>query len=149
MTQGRGSLVLLGSQHCAATLALREFLARNSQPHTYIDLGLEGNVRATLDGFGVGPADVPIVICRGELVLKRPTIEELAECLGLNRVSQDTVRDVVIIGGGPAGLAAAVSAASEGLDALVVESSAPGARPERARASRTTWAFPRGSRGRT
>src|SRR5207244_2954890 len=120
MTQGHGSLVLLGSHHCAATLALREFLARNSQPHAYIDLDLEANVQATLDSFGVGPEDIPVIICQGNRLLRRPTIEELGECLGLNRLKQDTVRDLVIIGAGPAGLAAAVYAASEGLDALVV-----------------------------
>src|SRR5262245_25095871 len=75
MTQGYGSLVLLGSQHCAATHALREFLARNSQPHVYIDLDAQPDVQATLDGFGVGPGDVPVVICRGGHVLRKPTIE--------------------------------------------------------------------------
>ena len=120
MAQGYGSLVLLGSMNCKATLELREFLARNSQPHAFIDLDVQPDVQQTLDSFKVGPEDVPVIICRGERILKRPTIQELGECLGLTQLRQDTVRDLVVIGAGPAGLAAAVYAASEGLDALIV-----------------------------
>src|SRR5262245_57728863 len=64
MAQSQGSAVLLGSRHCGVTLATQEFLTRNSIPYAYIDLDHETNVQATLDGFGVGPEDVPVVICR-------------------------------------------------------------------------------------
>ena len=84
------------------------------------------SVQKTLEGFGVGVDDVPVLICSGRQVLKKPTIEEVAECLGLSRLSRDVVRDLVVIGAGPAGLAAAVYGASEGLDVLVLESTAPG-----------------------
>jgi thioredoxin reductase (NADPH) len=147
MTQGQGAVVLLGSQHCASTLGLREFLARNNQPHAYIDLDSEENVQVTLDGFGVGLDDIPVVICRGELVLRRPTIDELGECLGLNRVNQDVVHDLVVIGAGPAGLAAAVYAASEGLDVLVIESSAPGGQAGSSSRIENYLGFPTGITG--
>jgi thioredoxin reductase (NADPH) len=126
MTRSAGSIVLIGSRHSAGTLMLQEFLTRNSQPYAYLDVDREAAVQKTLDSFGVGVDDVPVLICSGKRVLKRPTIEEVAECLGLNRLSRDVVRDLVVIGAGPAGLAAAVYGASEGLDVLILESTAPG-----------------------
>ena len=147
MAQGQGSIVLLGSQHCATTLGLREFLARNNQPHAYIDLDTDDDVQATLDGFGVGLGDIPVVICLGERILRRPTIEELGECLGLNRLNQDLVHDLVVVGAGPAGLAAAVYAASEGLDVLVVESSAPGGQAGSSSRIENYLGFPTGVTG--
>ncbi len=126
ISQGKGSVVLIGSRHSAGTLELQEFLTRNNQPYDYLDADQDPEVQKTLDSFGVSPADVPVFICRGERVLKKPTVEEAAECLGLNRVNEETVRDLVVIGAGPAGLAAAVYGASEGLDVLVVEANAPG-----------------------
>jgi thioredoxin reductase (NADPH) len=126
MTRSAGDVVLIGSRHSAGTLALQEFLTRNSQPYAYLDVDRDAGVQGTLESFGVGVDDVPVFICRGERVLKKPTLEEAAECLGLNRLSTDVVRDLVVIGAGPAGLAAAVYGASEGLDVLVLESTAPG-----------------------
>jgi len=126
MALGAGNVVLIGSRHSAGTLALQEFLTRNSQPYAYLDVDHDPAVQGMFDAFAVGVDDVPVFICRGERVLKKPTIEEAAECLGLNRVNQEAVRDLVVIGAGPAGLAAAVYAASEGLDVLVLEASAPG-----------------------
>ncbi|HEY6148326.1 MAG TPA: cyclic nucleotide-binding domain-containing protein, partial [Thermoanaerobaculia bacterium] len=114
MTRSAGDVVLIGSRHSAGTLALQEFLTRNSQPYAYLDVDRDPEVQKTLDSFGLGVDDVPVFICRGKSVLKKPTIEEVAECLGLNRLSRDVVRDLVVIGAGPAGLAAAVYAASEG-----------------------------------
>src|SRR5262249_22992572 len=90
---------------------------------------------------------VPVVICRGTRVLKRPTIEELGECLGLSELNQDVVRDLVVIGAGPAGLAAAVYGASEGLDVLVIEASAPGGRAGASSRIENYLGFPRGISG--
>lgn len=147
ISQGQGSVVLLGSHHCAGTLAVQEFLSRNSLPYTYIDLDRDSNVQTTLDGFGVGLDDIPVVICRGELLLKKPTIEEVGECLGLNHLDQDVVREVVVIGAGPAGLAAAVYAASEGLDVQVLESSAPGGQAGSSSRIENYLGFPMGISG--
>ncbi|HEV8119841.1 MAG TPA: FAD-dependent oxidoreductase [Candidatus Polarisedimenticolia bacterium] len=120
------NVVLIGSTWCAATLALREFLTRNNQPYKYLDAEADARVQATLDSFGVTAGDVPIVICRGTQVLRKATIERVADCLGLSDLDESVVRDLVVIGAGPAGLSAAVYAASEGLDVLVLEKYAPG-----------------------
>src|SRR5262244_1988156 len=122
-----GDVVLVGSIHCAGTLRVKEFLTRNGHPYSFIDLDRDDRVQDLLDHFQVSAADVPILICRGKVVLRDPTNEEIAACLGFNDAIDKThVRDAVIIGAGPSGLAAAVYAASEGLDVLVLESNAPG-----------------------
>src|SRR5262249_42799937 len=75
-----------------------------------------------LDHLNVSVAETPVVICRGETVLRNPTNREIAKCLGFNEaVDRTRVRDLVIVGAGPAGLASAVYGASEGLDVLVIE----------------------------
>jgi len=127
IAQGIGDVVLIGSTHSAATLRIKEFLTRNGHPFTNIDLDRENDVQALLDRFAIAPSDVPVLICGTTAVLRNPTNHEVARCLGFNDSIESTrVRDVVIVGAGPAGLAAAVYGASEGLDVLVVESNAPG-----------------------
>src|SRR6266498_5276512 len=127
IAHGLGDVVLVGSNHCAGTLRVKEFLTRNGHPYSYIDLDRDTDVQDLLDRFQVTAADVPVLICRGEVVLRNPTNQEIAECLGFNEVIDQTqIHDVVIVGAGPAGLAAAVYAASEGLDVLVLETNAPG-----------------------
>ena len=119
--------LLIGCAGSAATLRIRAFLTRNGHPFEYFDLDREADVRDLLARFLVNPAAIPVLICRGEKVLRNPTNQAIADCLGFNvRIDRDCLRDVVIIGAGPAGLAAAVYAASEGLDALVIEANAPG-----------------------
>ena len=148
MKQSRGSIVLIGSRHSAGTLDLQEFLTRNSQPFAYIDVDRDADVQKTLDSFGVGVDDVPVLICAGKAVLKKPTIEAAAECLGLSRLSREIVRDVAVIGAGPAGLAAAVYGASEGLDVLVLESTAPGGQAGSSSRIENYLGFPTGISGR-
>ena len=124
---GLGDATLIGSAHSASTLRLQAFLTRNGHPYTYVDVDRDADVQALLERFHVDVGDVPIVICRGEIVLKNPSNEAVAECFGLNAVIDgERVRDLVVVGGGPGGLAAAVYGASEGLDVLVLETSAPG-----------------------
>ena len=109
------------------TLRIKEFLTRNGHPYTYIDLDRDDGVQAFLDHFHVAVTEVPVLICRGDAVLRNPSNQRIAECLGFNdAVDQTHVRDVVIVGAGPSGLAAAVYGASEGLDVLVLESNFPG-----------------------
>jgi thioredoxin reductase (NADPH) len=125
--QGIGDVVLIGSVHTQDTLRIKEFLTRNSHPFRYIDLEHEADVQALLDRFHIATNEVPVLICRGDVVLRNPSSQQIADCLGFNASIDPThVRDVVIVGAGPAGLAAAVYAASEGLDALVIESDSPG-----------------------
>jgi thioredoxin reductase (NADPH) len=147
MARGHGNAVLIGSRHSAGTLAIQEFLTRNNQPYTYLDVDQDAEVQTTLDSFGVEVGDVPVFICRGERVLKKPTTDEVGDCLGLNQVNEEVLRDVVVIGAGPAGLAAAVYAASEGLDVLVVESSAPGGQAGSSSRIENYLGFPTGITG--
>jgi thioredoxin reductase (NADPH) len=147
MAEGKGSVALIGSRHSALTLTLQEFLTRNSVPFAYLDVDTDPGVQATLDGFALRVDDVPVLICRGTRVLKKPTIVEAAACLELDEVHDDHVHDVVVIGAGPAGLAAAVYAASEGLDVLVLESSAPGGQAGSSSRIENYLGFPTGISG--
>jgi len=127
IAQGLGDVVLVGSTHSAATLRIKEFLTRNGHPFAYLDLDRDADVQQLLDRFHVAGVDIPVLICRGDVVLRNPTIQKIADCLGYNdTIDRAHVRDVLIVGAGPAGLAAAVYGASEGLNVLVVESNAPG-----------------------
>src|SRR5258705_1967700 len=127
IAHGLGNVVVLGSNHGAGTLRVKEFMTRNGHPYSYIDLDRDADVQVLLDRFHVSAADVPVLICRGEVVLRNPTNQQIADCLGFNEaIDQTQIRDVVIVGAGPAGLAAAVYAASEGLDVLVLETNSPG-----------------------
>ncbi len=122
-----GNVIILGSRHSANTLRLREFLIRNGQPHAYVDLDSDAAAQELLDRFNVKIDEIPVVICSGNAVQRNPTTQELAQCLGLSgKIDESRILDVAIVGGGPAGLAAAVYAASEGLDTAVVEADLPG-----------------------
>src|SRR5919109_3769367 len=122
-----GDVVLIGSTHSADTLRIKEFLMRNGHPYSYIDLERDPDVQNLLDSFHLAASEIPVVICRGKVVLRNPTKQQIADCLGFNEsIDQTHVRDLVVIGAGPSGLAAAVYGASEGLDVLVLETSSPG-----------------------
>jgi thioredoxin reductase (NADPH) len=148
MSSGAGEVVLLGSHHSAATLRLREFLSRNAYPYVDIDLDADPDVQALLDRFHVGVADVPVVIGHCGRVFRSPTIREIAEYLQMNpALDESKVHDVLVIGAGPAGLAAAVYAASEGLDVLVVEAMAPGGQAGTSSRIENYLGFPTGISG--
>ncbi len=125
--EGYGNIILLGSRYSANTLRLREFLTRNEYPFAYIDLDTDKTSQELLDRFEVTPDEIPVIVCRTTAVLKNPTIPKLADCLGLNiAIDQSEIRDLIIVGAGPSGLAAAVYGASEGLNVLVIEANSPG-----------------------
>ena len=148
ITHGIGDVVIVGSQHCSGTLRVREFLSRNGYPYAYVDLDRDAGVQELLDQFRVTPADVPILICRGEVVLRNPTNAQIADCLGFNEaIDPGLLRDLVIVGAGPAGLAAAVYGASEGLDVLVLESNAPGGQAGSSSRIENYLGFPTGISG--
>src|SRR5215469_12998275 len=124
---GHGNVILMGSRYSPNTLRLREFLTRIGHPYTYVDLGTDKTSQELLEHFSVRHDEIPVAICNNRAVLRNPSIQALAECLGMNSSIDDSqVRDVIIVGAGPSGLAAAVYAASEGLDVLVIETDAPG-----------------------
>jgi thioredoxin reductase (NADPH) len=144
----QGDAVVIGSRHNGPTLRLQEFLTRNGHPYRYVDVDAEPDVQSMLDQFHVQLSDIPVLICRGDKVLKNPTNAEVADCLGFNpAMDAGTVHDVVIVGAGPAGLAAAVYAASEGLDAVVIESTAPGGQAGSSSKIENYLGFPTGISG--
>ncbi len=148
VTNNLGNVIIMGSRYCANTLKLREFLVRNSYPHTYVDLETDKTSEGLLDRFQIMPEDVPVVICDGRTVLKNPSTQALADCLGLNAaVDGSRPKDLIIVGAGPAGLAAAVYAASEGLDSLLVETEAPGGQAGSSSKIENYLGFPMGVSG--
>jgi thioredoxin reductase (NADPH) len=145
---GQGNVVILGSNYSANTLLIREFLSRDGHPFNYFDLDTDPTTQEMLDRFGVTTDDIPVVICNNTQVLRKPSTKELAECLGFNsNISGSQVRDLVIVGAGPAGLAAAVYGASEGLDVLVIEKSAPGGQAGSSSKIENYLGFPTGLTG--
>jgi len=143
-----GDAVLIGSSHSSDTLRLQSFLARNGHPHTYLDVEREPDVQIMLDQFEITLADIPVLICRSDLVLRNPTNAEAAECFGLNAgIDEGGVYDLIVIGAGPSGLAAAVYGASEGLKVLVVESNAPGGQAGSSSRIENYLGFPNGISG--
>ena len=149
VAQGIGDALLIGSGRSAATLRIKEFLTRNGHPFKYLDLDSDADVQDLLDRFHVDRAELPVLICHGTAVLKRPSNLEIADRLGFNvGIDENHLRDVVIVGSGPAGLAAAVYAASEGLDALVIEASSPGGQAGSSSNIENYLGFPTGISGR-
>jgi thioredoxin reductase (NADPH) len=145
---GIGDVVLVGSNHSADTIRIREFLTRNAHPYATIDPDRDEGVQDMLDRFHFSIDDLPVLICRGKSVLRNPTNHAIADCLGFNvSIDQAHLRDVVVIGAGPAGLAAAVYAASEGLDVLVIESNAPGGQAGSSSRIENYLGFPSGISG--
>jgi thioredoxin reductase (NADPH) len=145
---GVGDIVLIGSTHSAGTLRIKEFLMRNGHPYSYIDLDRDSDVQNMLDSFQISVSEIPVLICRGQLVLRDPSNQQIAECLGFNQsIDQTQVHDLIVIGAGPSGLAAAVYGASEGLDVLVLETSSPGGQAGSSSRIENYLGFPTGISG--
>jgi thioredoxin reductase (NADPH) len=148
IAHGLGDVVVVGSNSSGGTLRVKEFLTRNAHPHTYIDLDEDPDVHEVMQRFQVTERDIPVVLYRGEIVLRHPSNEQIASCLGLNDSIEPTrVRDLVIVGAGPAGLAAAVYGASEGLDVLVLEADSPGGQAGSSSKIENYLGFPTGISG--
>lgn len=138
---------IVGSRYSRETRQLREFAARNRLPHRFVDLEEAPSAEQLLRQLGVGPEETPIVVYRGRL-LRRPTTAELAEAFGLRDLSpSEGVHDLIVVGAGPAGLAAAVYGASEGLDTLVLDTVAPGGQAGRTSSIENYLGFPAGISG--
>lgn len=148
IASGVGDVVLVGSTESADTLRIKEFLMRNGQPYNFIDLERDPDVQNLLDSFHVAASEVPIMICRGEIVLRNPSRQQIVDCLGINESIDSTqIWDLVIIGSGPSGLAAAVYGSSEGLDVLALESSSPGGQAGSSSRIENYLGFPNGISG--
>jgi thioredoxin reductase (NADPH) len=145
---GVGDIVLVGSTHSTGTLRIKEFLMRNGHPYSYIDLERDPDVQNLLDSFQISASEIPVLICRGQVVLRNPGNQEIADCLGFNEtIDQTRVCDLVVIGAGPSGLAAAVYGASEGLDVMVLETSSPGGQAGSSSRIENYLGFPTGISG--
>ncbi|MBV9178906.1 MAG: FAD-dependent oxidoreductase [Nitrososphaeraceae archaeon] len=145
---GVGDIVLVGSTYSAGTLRIKEFLMRNGHPYSYIDLERDPDVQNVLDSFQVSASEIPVLICRGQIVLRNPGNQQIADCLGFNEsIDQTHVRDLIVIGAGPSGLAAAVYGASEGLDVLMLETSSPGGQAGSSSRIENYLGFPTGISG--
>jgi len=141
-------VVLIGSMHSAGTLRVREFLERNGHPYVYVDLDRDTDAQEMLDRFQVSEADVPVLVCRGRTALKNPTNQQIANSLGFNdAIDRTHLRDIVVVGAGPAGLAAAVYGASEGLDVLVLEVNVAGGQAGSSSRIENYLGFPTGISG--
>ena len=148
ISRGQGNVIVMGSRHCATTLRIREFLGRNAYPYTFVDLDTDKTSQELLDRFEVKLSEVPVVICNGRTVLRNPSTQELADCLGFNAsIDESQVRDLIIVGAGPSGLAAAVYAASEGLDTLLIETESPGGQAGSSSMIENYLGFPTGISG--
>jgi thioredoxin reductase (NADPH) len=148
IARGAGDLILIGSNHSLDTFRIKEFLTRNYQPYSYIDLERDAGVQELLDRFQVAITDLPVLICRRSVVLRNPSNQEIVNCLGFNEgIDQTHVRDLIVVGAGPAGLAAAVYGASEGLDVLVIESESPGGQAAASSKIENYLGFPTGISG--
>ena len=128
----------------AGHVSVRDFLSRNGVLHTWLDLDADPQVRELLHQFGLAEADTPVVACGRKVILKNPSNRQLAEGLGLRRKLEPKVYDLVVVGAGPAGLAAAVYGASEGLSTVVLETTAPGGQAGRSMRIENYLGFPTG-----
>lgn len=147
MLHGQAGVALIGPGHAADTARIETFLRRNGLPHRRIDTETEVDAGGFMECFRLTPADLPVVVVRGQ-ALRRPSNAQVADALGLTtELDQDHVHDVAVVGGGPAGLASAVYAASEGLDTIVIESIAPGGQAGTSSKIENYLGFPTGISG--
>jgi thioredoxin reductase (NADPH) len=145
--RGAGGPIIVGKSNDRRLVSLQGFLSRNGHPHTVLDERDEDGLRV-IEQFAAGPEDMPLVICPDGSVLRHPSDPELATCLGMiPDLDSEHVYDVAIVGAGPAGLATAVYAASEGLSVIVLDSRAPGGQAGASSRIENYLGFPTGISG--
>src|SRR4051794_14722483 len=146
--RGAGDVVVVGSDRAPGTLRVREFLTRNGHPYTLFDVDHDAGAAELLARFNVSVDDIPLVIARNSIALRSPQDDELARALDFNvSVDPTRLRDLVVIGAGPAGLSAAVYAASEGLEVLVIEGGKAGGQAGSSSRIENYLGFPNGISG--
>ena len=147
LERGEGFFRIVGSRFSQDTFRIREFFVRNGYPVTFLDVEAEGGVAELLEQLDVRADETPVVITRANEVLRNPSIERIARCVGLRVTPDDVVHDLLVVGAGPAGLAAAVYAASEGLNVMVIDTVAPGGQAGRSSKIENYLGFPTGISG--
>ena len=144
----QGGAMLVGPGHSAHTLRLQQFLSRNGYPLRFVDTEHDPEASDILERFSLTAEELPVVVLPGHRLLRNPTLAMLADKLGLTEpFDHATVFDVAVVGAGPAGLAAAVYAASEGLQTIVIESIAPGGQAGTSSKIENYLGFPTGISG--
>src|SRR5260221_141218 len=145
---GAGGPVLVGAASSPDVARLRGFLTRNGIPHQLLDPATDSDAKAFITRYAPEPAQLPLAVCPDGEVLRSPTESELARCIGmLDAGAADDIYDVVIAGAGPAGLAAAVYAGSEGLSVLVIDARAFGGQAGASARIENYFGFPTGISG--
>jgi thioredoxin reductase (NADPH) len=145
--EGSSGSTLLGNPGAALTI-LDGFLARSGYPHVVLDATSDGDGRALVERLGISHTDLPLVVCPNGTILKKPSEQQVAHCLGLSPdLDPNTIYDVAVIGGGPAGLASAVYAASEGLKVIVLEQHTAGGQAGASMRIENYLGFPTGITG--
>ena len=148
LESGGGGPIIVGSAERGDVLRLEGFLARNGHPHQRLDPASDPCAQALIERFRIEPHELPIVLCPTGELLRNPSDDRLARCLGLVKpVDPDRVYDVIIVGAGPAGLAASVYAASEGLTVLVLDCRAFGGQAGASARIENYLGFPTGITG--
>lgn len=146
--QGGSGTILIGDPNDAQLLRLQGFLTRTGYPNLAMDPNVEGEGRSFVDRLALVPTDLPLVVCPNGNILKRPNEQELAACLGIiPKFDQQNVYDVAVVGAGPAGLAAAVYGASEGLSVIVLDERAMGGQAGASSRIENYLGFPTGISG--
>lgn len=141
-------LRVIGSRFQADTFRIRDFLSKNHVLYTYFDLDRDAEVRALLASFDLKESDTPVVGYGHDWLLRNPSNEDLAEKIGIKqKINEDVVFDLAIVGGGPAGLAAAVYGASEGLKTVILEEIATGGQAGTSSKIENYLGFPTGLSG--
>src|SRR5437899_4074670 len=149
LEKGVGGPMIVGSADNGDVLRLAGFLRRNGHPHESLDPEANPEAKALVERFRVGPGQLPVVLCPGGQLLRNPSEVELARCIGLvGPIDPNRVFDVAIVGAGPAGLAAAVYAGSEGLSVLVLDCRAFGGQAGASARIENYLGFPTGIAGR-
>lgn len=144
---GLGGVTVLGSRYSRDTLRVRDFLSKNQVAFTWIDLEKNRRVRKLFERFHVQAGETPVVALRGQGIYKNPSNRQLGELLNITQPVDQQVYDLLVVGGGPAGLAAAVYGASEGLETAVVEANAPGGQASASSKIENYLGFPTGLSG--
>ncbi len=147
LEKGVTGVRIIGSRFSADTLRVREFLARNAVPHTWLDLEQSAETHQLLQTFNVCEAETPVLILQDGSVLKNPTNAVMGDKLGVRHHIESVVYDLVIVGAGPTGLAAAVYGASEGLKTLLLDRVAPGGQAGTTSKIENYMGFPMGLTG--
>ncbi|HEY7898637.1 MAG: FAD-dependent oxidoreductase [Gemmatimonadales bacterium] len=138
---------IIGSGTSRDSYRIREFLGRNQVPVTWIDVDDNPSAKEMLRNFGVDDSALPVVMCEAQPLLRNPSTRELALAVGLKRTIGEEVYDLVIVGAGPAGLAAAVYGASEGLTTLMLDAESPGGQAGSSNSIENYLGFPMGITG--